>query len=132
MADSQPVRDAAVVDLEKGEDVEDTSSTLTGSSSAQDNKEHDTEPHSLSTAARENVEAYPNGAREPQSEDNEVARTSTRTSWRDVARAVTRISTKSSWKDPGPPPDGGLSGWTQVAVGHLIIMNTWSVAFVTA
>lgn len=27
--------------------------------------------------------------------------------------AVTRTSTKSSWKDPGPPPDGGLVGWTQ-------------------
>ena len=26
---------------------------------------------------------------------------------------ATRISTKSSWKDPGPPPDGGWSGWTQ-------------------
>lgn len=26
---------------------------------------------------------------------------------------VTRTSTKSSWKDPGPPPDGGWSGWTQ-------------------
>jgi hypothetical protein len=26
---------------------------------------------------------------------------------------LTRMSTKSSWKDPGPPPDGGWSGWTQ-------------------
>ena len=28
------------------------------------------------------------------------------------ADAVTRTSTKSSW-NPGPPPDGGWSGWTQ-------------------
>jgi hypothetical protein len=26
---------------------------------------------------------------------------------------ATRASTKSSWKDPGPPPDGGWTGWTQ-------------------
>ena len=26
---------------------------------------------------------------------------------------ATKTSTKSSWKDPGPPPDGGLVGWTQ-------------------
>lgn len=39
--------------------------------------------------------------------------------------AISRISTKSSWKDPGPPPDGGLKAWTQVLMGHLVIMNTW-------
>ena len=27
--------------------------------------------------------------------------------------------------DPGPPPDGGLKAWTQVAMAHLIIFNTW-------
>jgi hypothetical protein len=26
---------------------------------------------------------------------------------------VTRISTKSSERDPGPPPDGGWTAWTQ-------------------
>lgn len=26
---------------------------------------------------------------------------------------------------PGPPPDGGAIAWTQVFVGHLVIMNTW-------
>ncbi|KAL2063876.1 hypothetical protein VTL71DRAFT_4370 [Oculimacula yallundae] len=38
---------------------------------------------------------------------------------------VTRMITKSSWRDPGPPPDGGWVGWTQAALGHLVIMNTW-------
>jgi hypothetical protein len=33
--------------------------------------------------------------------------------------------TKSSWKDPGPPPDGGLVAWTQVALAHLVVFNTW-------
>lgn len=32
---------------------------------------------------------------------------------RSLKDVITRTSTKSSWKDPGPPPDGGLSGWTQ-------------------
>ncbi|KAL3423342.1 transporter MCH4-like protein 6 [Phlyctema vagabunda] len=43
----------------------------------------------------------------------------------DKDHAVMRTSTKSSWRDPGPPPDGGWKGWTQVALGHLVIMNTW-------
>lgn len=31
------------------------------------------------------------------------------------AGPATRISTKSSWIDPGPPPDGGLTAWSQGA-----------------
>lgn len=27
--------------------------------------------------------------------------------------------------DPGPPPDGGLEGWTQAFMAHLIVFNTW-------
>lgn len=27
--------------------------------------------------------------------------------------------------DPGPPPDGGLQGWTQALMAHLIVFNTW-------
>ncbi|KFY83221.1 hypothetical protein V498_08220 [Pseudogymnoascus sp. VKM F-4517 (FW-2822)] len=27
--------------------------------------------------------------------------------------------------DPGPPPDGGLQAWTQVLMGHLILINGW-------
>jgi hypothetical protein len=33
--------------------------------------------------------------------------------WGGKEGPVTRTSTKSSWKDPGPPPDGGWSAWTQ-------------------
>lgn len=32
---------------------------------------------------------------------------------RNLTNVISRIGTKSSWKDPGPPPDGGWSGWTQ-------------------
>lgn len=31
----------------------------------------------------------------------------------------------SSYVDPGPPPDGGLTAWTQALCGHLIVCNTW-------
>ena len=37
-----------------------------------------------------------------------------------LSRTISRISV-----DPGPPPDGGLVAWTQVACGHLIVFNTW-------
>lgn len=42
-----------------------------------------------------------------------------------LGNVLSHISTKSSWKDPGPPPDGGLNAWMQVALGHLVILNTW-------
>ncbi|PYH67773.1 MFS monocarboxylate transporter [Aspergillus vadensis CBS 113365] len=38
---------------------------------------------------------------------------------------LSKSQSVASWKDPGPPPDGGALAWTQVLVGHLIIMNTW-------
>lgn len=132
MANSQPIHSASAdVDLEKGEETGDGSSTLTSSSSTQQNEHLEAGLHALSTSAKEYIGVYPNGANGLLVENNEVARTSTRASWRDVARAITRISTKSSWKDPGPPPDGGISGWTQVLMGHLVIMNTWLVCLGT-
>ncbi|KAL8795198.1 MAG: hypothetical protein Q9195_002353 [Heterodermia aff. obscurata] len=27
--------------------------------------------------------------------------------------------------EPGPPPDGGLQAWTQVFMGHLVLINSW-------
>ncbi|KFY81287.1 hypothetical protein V500_11548 [Pseudogymnoascus sp. VKM F-4518 (FW-2643)] len=38
---------------------------------------------------------------------------------------LSRAGAKSSWEEPGPPPDGGWSGWMQVAFSHLVMMNTW-------
>lgn len=32
-----------------------------------------------------------------------------------LANVLSRISTRTSIKDPGPPPDGGMVGWTQGA-----------------
>ncbi|KAI0446723.1 major facilitator superfamily domain-containing protein [Xylaria telfairii] len=36
-----------------------------------------------------------------------------------------RKKSAGSLRDPGPPPDGGIRAWTQVLVGHLVVMNTW-------
>ncbi|KAJ5772071.1 hypothetical protein N7520_002600 [Penicillium odoratum] len=42
-----------------------------------------------------------------------------------VARTLSVVRTRESGKDPGPPPDGGFQAWLQVALGHMIIFNTW-------
>lgn len=44
-----------------------------------------------------------------------------------ASRVLSRISTRGSWIDPGPPPDGGLHAWLQVACGHMVIICTWYV-----
>lgn len=38
-----------------------------------------------------------------------------------LEKAVSRKSTK----DPGPPPDGGLTAWSQAFMGHLVLINSW-------
>jgi len=42
-----------------------------------------------------------------------------------LSRIITGQSTTASLRDPGPPPDGGFNAWLQVAMGHLVIFNTW-------
>lgn len=42
-----------------------------------------------------------------------------------LARTLTLVRTRESGRDPGPPPDGGYKAWLQVALAHLVIMNTW-------
>jgi hypothetical protein len=41
-----------------------------------------------------------------------------------LARIASRITTRSV-RDPGPPPDGGLLAWIQIACAWLAIMNSW-------
>lgn len=42
-----------------------------------------------------------------------------------LTRIITGRSVASSWKDPGPPPDGGITAWTQAVMAHIVISNTW-------
>lgn len=42
-----------------------------------------------------------------------------------VARTLSAVRTRESGKVLGPPPDGGFQAWLQVALGHMIIFNTW-------
>ncbi|KAH0543281.1 hypothetical protein FGG08_002344 [Glutinoglossum americanum] len=45
----------------------------------------------------------------------------------DMERAITHNSNMPTWVDPGPPPDGGLVAWTQVAMAHLVVFNAWGL-----
>ena len=77
-------------------------------------------PTIISLTEKGDVEAYPDAVNDPQNETikNETIRERS-------LRVLSRTKSAASWKDPGPPPDGGAFAWTQVLVGHLIIMNTW-------
>lgn len=46
-----------------------------------------------------------------------------------LTRTLSRKSTASQ-RDPGPPPDGGLTAWTQVVAAHLCIFQGWG--FITS
>jgi predicted MFS family arabinose efflux permease len=41
-----------------------------------------------------------------------------------LARTISLVRTRES-VNPGPPPDGGFQAWSQVALVHLVICNTW-------
>ena len=41
-----------------------------------------------------------------------------------LSRVASRITTHSI-TDPGPPPDGGLQAWVQVAMSWLSVVATW-------
>lgn len=41
-----------------------------------------------------------------------------------LERIASRITTRSI-QDPGPPPDGGIVAWTQIACAWLAITNSW-------
>jgi MFS family permease len=42
-----------------------------------------------------------------------------------VTRVLTDPSRATSWPDPGPPPDGGRTAWTQAVLLHLSIFTTF-------
>lgn len=42
-----------------------------------------------------------------------------------LEKVLSRVQSRSSYVDPGPPPDGGLTAWTQALMTHLIVFNTW-------
>ncbi|KAL5043411.1 hypothetical protein BDW71DRAFT_187986 [Aspergillus fruticulosus] len=42
-----------------------------------------------------------------------------------AARTLSIVRTRESGRDLGPPPDGGFLAWSQVALAHFVIFNTW-------
>lgn len=71
----------------------------------------------LTLTERGEADPYPDGIN--------AARNDWEAPAQEKAGPITRMLSRSSCKDPGPPPDGGLLGWTQAALNHLVIMNTW-------
>ncbi|KAF1996001.1 MFS general substrate transporter [Amniculicola lignicola CBS 123094] len=61
--------------------------------------------------------------RSPASQGAPLSKTKSATSAA-IGRVASRRTTRST-TIPGPPPDGGLQAWTQVACAWLAIMNTW-------
>jgi hypothetical protein len=128
MADSDtPVGSRLDVDVEKEDEAPSVHSISASSITDQTHGDSDGESEAaagglgspsrvLTMTERGDIEVYPVASNDPQNEKYTGRRS---------LRAITRTSTKSSWKDPGPPPDGGLKAWTQVLMGHLVIMNTW-------
>ncbi|KAK2750086.1 hypothetical protein FQN57_004578 [Myotisia sp. PD_48] len=66
-------------------------------------------------AGNGDVETYPAAGNNPQ---NEAIK-------EESLRRLSRTRSRASWQYLDPPPDGGVVAWTQVLMGHLIIMNTW-------
>lgn len=48
----------------------------------------------------------------------------TRTVSTRLSRVASRITTRDL-RDPGPPPDGGVKAWTQVAMAFALTSSTW-------
>lgn len=70
------------------------------------------------------------GHEEPGVEQNqgqELEKTPTNTSHVGAfaARTLSLVRTRESGRDLGPPPDGGFLAWSQVALAHFVIFNTW-------
>ena len=68
-----------------------------------------------------------NGTSDSQVHDKE-SRTASLELTRTVSNAISSLSTRVTNRhivDPGPPPDGGLKAWTQVAMAWVIIVTTW-------
>ncbi|KAI6842740.1 MFS transporter, MCP family, solute carrier family 16, member 10 [Hortaea werneckii] len=57
---------------------------------------------------------------QPEKPSLELKRTASRAS-----NALDRVFTTRSLTNPGPPPDGGIKAWTQVACGWFVIFTTW-------
>lgn len=76
----------------------------------------------IERASVQDHEAYEHGSDEkrPPGVSLELKRTASRAS-----NVLERVLTTRSIVDPGPPPDGGLKAWTQVACGWIVIFTTW-------
>lgn len=62
------------------------------------------------------------------SEKNDSVREPSLALSRTVSNALSRVTTRLTNRhiiNPGPPPDGGVKAWTQVAMAWIVIVTTW-------
>ncbi|KAJ5154100.1 Major facilitator superfamily domain general substrate transporter [Penicillium coprophilum] len=74
----------------------------------------------------EKTEVDPSHTRHSDEESNyepDLSRLPTNTSV--LERTLSAVRTRESGKNLGPPPDGGFQAWSQVALAHFVIFNTW-------
>ena len=65
---------------------------------------------------------------DPEQGQGKEAHTASLELTRTVSIALSRVSTRLTARhivDPGPPPDGGVKAWTQVACAWVVIVTTW-------
>ncbi|KAF2753602.1 MFS general substrate transporter [Pseudovirgaria hyperparasitica] len=90
-----------------------------------DHHRHSLDSHDDDGPSNERPDFYPAEAAE-ELQPEAIERTTTRDhNTSALSRIITGRSITSTRQDPGPPPDGGLDAWLQVAMGHLVIFNTW-------
>lgn len=80
--------------------------------------EADQEEHEIDEVSPANIE---NGAI---TNEKALSKHSVESKRPTLSRVTSRITTHS-FPDPGPPPDGGLQAWVQVAMSWLSVVATW-------
>ncbi|KAL4751187.1 hypothetical protein BDW72DRAFT_203291 [Aspergillus terricola var. indicus] len=81
-------------------------------------------PHAAGQAGERSSEDE-SGVRHGQGKDLTKTATNVSNVGTFAARALSIVRTRESGRDLGPPPDGGFLAWSQVALAHFVIFNTW-------
>ncbi|KAI9373241.1 major facilitator superfamily domain-containing protein [Aspergillus egyptiacus] len=102
--------------------------TQPGHSGCPEEKPHSTHPADDSSS--DDIASLGDGPDDEESgmgQNKHLAKTTTNVSHIGAlaARTLSIVRTRDSGKDPGPPPDGGFLAWSQVALAHFVICNTW-------
>ena len=110
MVGTHPPQDSSADSFDKDIEIQ---STVAGNSSGILQDDTDVEEGTGGSNEKDDIERYPAGLTALESREREEHGAGGKGTG--VAGILSRISTRTSVKDLGPPPDGGLVGWTQGA-----------------